>query len=453
MREMFQYRHRGSQAIQQLIEHAPSTGGLALWMAHEDVHAEHHAPPVTCDGAKIYYRASFEYLTIRQQMGLVAHEMLHIALRHTQRLGALQAELGDVDPQLFNICADALVNSALAHIKWLELPAGSIFLDQLLLGVLGVKDDADTALRTWDVERLYRAVDDREGLQTTGGKSGRGRQGRRRTGVSQGTISQDRAACGSEKDRCSSGDGPRSARTRKLGSRIYRDLISDPGKRAITENEADDAQAWVDRVRHASDADGECSIVRHLIADLRCRRTPWEHVLRTRLARALAPKYSPSWSRPTRSYIANQGRSRSSRRLPWEPGTSHLTRVPRVALIVDVSGSINEDLLKQFTREIEAIARRQEAGVILIIGDDRVRKTVVFGSGRATLENFDFAGGGGTDFSPLLAEAAQHRPDIAVVLTDLDGPAGSPPPFPTLWAVPPSRAHTFPPFGQTLVLA
>lgn len=274
MREMFQYRHRGSQAIQQLIEHAPSTGGLALWMAHEDIHAEHHAPPVTCDGAKIYYRASFEYLTIRQQMGLVAHEMLHIALRHTQRLGALQAELGDVDPQLFNICADALVNSALAHIKWLELPAGSIFLDQLLLGVLGVKDDADTALRTWDVERLYRAVDDREGLQTTGGKSGRGRQGRRRTGVSQGTISQDRAACGSEKDRCSSGDGPRSARTRKLGSRIYRDLISVPGKRAITENEADDAQAWVDRVRHASDADGECSIVRHLIADLRCRRTP-----------------------------------------------------------------------------------------------------------------------------------------------------------------------------------
>lgn len=127
--------------------------------------------------------------------------------------------------------------------------------------------------------------------------------------------------------------------------------------------------------------------------------------------------------------------------------------MPRVALIVDVSGSINEDLLKQFTREIEAIARRQEAGVILIIGDDRVRKTVVFGSGRATLENFDFAGGGGTDFSPLLAEAAQHRPDIAVVLTDLDGPAGSPPPFPTLWAVPPSRAHTFPPFGQTLVLA
>ena len=31
--------------------------------------------------------------------------------------------------------------------------------------------------------------------------------------------------------------------------------------------------------------------------------------------------------------------------------------------------------------------------------------------------------GGGTDFTPLLEEAARHRPDLTVVLTDLEGPA------------------------------
>jgi predicted metal-dependent peptidase len=50
----------------------------------------------------------------------VAHEVLHIALRHPQRCLDLQQRLGDVDLQLFNICADAIVNSALGHLGWLR---------------------------------------------------------------------------------------------------------------------------------------------------------------------------------------------------------------------------------------------------------------------------------------------------------------------------------------------
>jgi predicted metal-dependent peptidase len=138
--------------------------------------------------------------------------------------------------------------------------------------------------------------------------------------------------------------------------------------------------------------------------------------------------------------------------VPWEPGTSQSSLVPRVALVIDVSDSIDEQLLKQFTHEIEAIVRRQAAGLILIIGDDRVRKTVVFESGRVALDNLEFAGGGGTDFSPLLAEAIRHHPDIGIILTDLDGPAGSSPPFPVVWAVPAVRAQAVPPFGRILVL-
>lgn len=452
MREAPHHCHRGARAIQHLIEHAPATGGLALWMAHEDVHGDHHGAPATCDGTTVYYRASFEYLTGRQQMGVVAHEMMHIALRHPQRLAALKAELGDVDEQLFNICADSVVNSALARAKWIELPAGSVFLEQILSSVLSVKEEADRALRTWDVEQLYRAIDDRRGPQNAGGKSRRGRRAGASTSEAHGKASQDQvSACGRETGSFSS-DGPRSARTRHLGARIFRDLVAPSGLSALSANDADEAQAWAARMRHASEADGECSILRCLITDQRRYRTPWEHVLRTRLARALAPQCSLSWSRPARSYLANQKRSCPGRRLPWEPGISQSTPVARLALIVDVSGSIDPDLLSRFTHEIEAIARRQQAGVVLIVGDDRVRKTVVFETGRATLRDLDCTGGGGTDFSPLLAEAARHRPDIAVILTDLDGPAGPRPSFPTVWAVPESRMRPVAPFGQILVL-
>lgn len=67
------------------------------------------------------------------------HEVLHVALRHPQRLAELRQQLGDVDAKLFNTCADAIVNSALGHLAWLDLPAGSVRLEALL---------------EWDVERL-----------------------------------------------------------------------------------------------------------------------------------------------------------------------------------------------------------------------------------------------------------------------------------------------------------
>lgn len=139
--------------------------------------------------------------------------------------------------------------------------------------------------------------------------------------------------------------------------------------------------------------------------------------------------------------------------MPWEPGTSQTTAVPRLVLIVDLSGSIDRTTLKQFSREIEAIGRRLEAGLVLIAGDDRVRRAEVFEPGRIDLGEIECTGGGDTDFTPLLEAADKYRPDIGVVLTDLDGPARFRPRWPVIWAVPAACAASAPPFGRRLVLA
>jgi predicted metal-dependent peptidase len=193
-------------------------------------------------------------------------------------------------------------------------------------------------------------------------------------------------------------------------------------------------------------------MLRTLLADLPRSRTPWEQVLRTLLARALSLKRGVSWSRPSRSYLANQGRTAGGRRLPWEPGFSATTSVPRLVLIIDVSGSIPDALMARFSREIEAIVRRLESSVVLVIGDDCVRQVHRFEPGRFALHDIRFDGGGGTDFDPLLAEAGRHAPDITVVLTDLDGPALQRPRWPVVWAVPEACAAAVPPFGRMLVL-
>jgi hypothetical protein len=173
-------------------------------------------------------------------------------------------------------------------------------------------------------------------------------------------------------------------------------------------------------------------------------------VLRAVLAKGLATRHEISWSRPARSWIANQGRI-GRHRMPWEPGFSGRKPVPRLVLVVDVSGSIDDALMRQFAAEIEAVTRRLEAGLVLVIGDDRVRSVSTFEPGRSALRDIVFTGGGGTDFTPLLEEADRHDPDLGIVLTDLEGPAHFRPRWPVLWAVPGSLPPAAP-FGRVLAL-
>jgi predicted metal-dependent peptidase len=446
------YSHRGTRAVQRLLEYAPSSGSLALWIAHRDVDGP-DAPFIAAnDGSTIRYGPAFERLSLPLQTGLVAHQVLHVALRHAPRYLELRSQIGDVDLQLFNLCADAIVNSSLSHLSWLELGHG-VRLEDLLLTALNIRQNVERSLLEWDLERLYRAIDDRgpspEGRtrRSSSQKSGSGR-GTSPSARGQGQERQD------DEEEPSGGyrpDGPRAAKARALARHERRDLIPDAA--AIRpEIEAEQAREWRERIVRGHAGDGVHSILRALLADLPKVRTPWEQILRTRLTHGLAMRPSLSWSRPSRSYIANRGRMADGRRMPWEPGRASSQAVARLAVMVDVSGSIDEGLLERFAREIEAITRRMEAATLVVVGDDRVRRVEVFAPGRSNLREIRCHGGGGTDFSPLLVEAERWRPDIGVFLTDLEGPADHRPAFPVLWAVPQSQAHMPHPFGRKLVL-
>ncbi len=436
-----------------MVEIAPSTGGLALWVRHCELPADVDSLPVVTDGNAILYGIAFEDLSLPEQAGLVAHEVLHIALRHPQRYLDLQHLLGDVDLTLFNICADAIVNSTLGHLDWLQLPASAVYLDRLLDRALGINEDVAKSLLEWDVERLYREIDDRQLPATGGRRSERGQSGSRADARGGGASKSAAASPADSQFKAGARfDGPRAAAARALGDRHCAYILPGPDTQGVPEAEAEQARAWSERLLRGHAGDGEHSMLRALIADLPKIRTPWEQILRTRLAHSLTPKPDVSWSRPSRSYLASQGRGGPHRRRPWEPGFSTARRVPRLAVIVDVSGSIADELLWRFATEIEAITRRLESSLVLIIGDDQVRRVEHFEPGCSDLRAIEFSGGGGTDFALLLEEADSHRPDIAVVLTDLEGPARFRPRWPVIWAVPEGCDRAVEPFGRKLVL-
>lgn len=370
--------HRGTQAIQRLVEYAPSTGGLALWVRHCDVDEVGGPLVAENDGATIRYGPGFKQLPLAIQTGLVAHEVLHVALRHAPRYLELRRQLGDVDLELFNICADAIVNSTLSHLSWLELES-PVLLEDLLATALKMRQDLARSLLEWDLERLYRAVDDRLPPSEGAAREGRGR------GEQDAAAGGESAAAGARGPDPQAGrarqDGPRAALVRALGRHSPRDLVPDAGVER-PERLAEQAREWRERLLRGHAGDGVHSILRELLADLPKVRTPWEQVLRTQLARGLSHKPALSWSRPSRSYLANYGRMGSRRagdrgkgkRMPWEPGRSASSAVARLAVLVDCSGSIDAPLLERFAREIEAITRRQEASTLVVVGDDQVRR-------------------------------------------------------------------------------
>lgn len=444
--------HRGTAAVQRLVEYAPATGALALWMQHRDVDAlsgmhastrvlhETQAMPIANDGHTLFYTPRFETLHPEEQCALVAHQVLHVALRHAARIEELQSTYGEVDVELFTACADAIVNASLSHLSWMRLPKNSICLDHLLLRVLGIEEAVDVSLHRWDTETLYRAIDDRK----HGGSQHHSSQASKDSQDGQDSSIED------SKESLKRRDGPRAKIARQQASGIFQDLLPDSTQQP--EAQAEQIRQWSERLTRAHAADGEQSLLRQLLADRPQVKTPWEHHLRTRMNRSLSAQAALSWSRPTRSWIACQGRTSNGRRLPWQPGITAFKEAPRLCIIADVSGSIDDALMTRFSNEIDRLLRVHRCDTRLIIGDDQVRHTMRLKPGCIKLRELSFNGGGGTDFRPLLAAAARGSPDLVIVLSDLDGPAGEACPFPVIWAVTPGGAYLPAPFGIRIQL-
>jgi predicted metal-dependent peptidase len=178
-------------------------------------------------------------------------------------------------------------------------------------------------------------------------------------------------------------------------------------------------------------------------------------VLRRLLARATMPLPKPSPLRPARRWIATA--SEAARRgtpVPgFEPGRAPLTDVPRIAVALDASGSIDAARLALFWGEVTGIARRMRAELHLMIFDDGIRHRVRIDPTETRPALPEMPRDGGTDFAAPLAEAAAMGASVLVMLTDLDGEPGMPPKgLPVIWAVPDGAGVTAP-FGRVLDLS
>lgn len=413
---------RASATLQALIEADPALAALSLWCAHRD--DDTLGPPAETEGTEIRYGPGFSALAAHERIGLAGHHILHASLQHSARMADMALRLGDrFDPELWQIAADAVVNEAILAAGH-ALPRPALTLAGLLRQVGDASDPAQ-ALSDWDCERLYHRL----ALSATG--AGRAKSHAREQG-----FRPDLRAAGAQ-------------------------AAPSPDDTSGTGAEAEGRAEWrahLARAMAAGRAAGfGLGVLGHRIADLPRPHTPWEIVLRRLLARATLPRLQPSTARPARSWLAQGARAlqRGAPPPPWVPRIERSAQGARIVVALDASGSVGEDMLRLLMAEAGGIARRMQAALHLLVFDEALRIDRALDPTNATrvLLTLELPRGGGTDFAPVLARAADLVPSVLVILSDMDGPVGAERPrFPVIWAAPQPDPPA-PPFGRVLSLA
>lgn len=412
---------RASPALQALTECDPALATLALWCRHRD---SAEVELAETRGTEILYGAGFEALPLHQQIGVAGHHILHVALQHSARMAAMATRLGpDFSPEYWQIACDAIVNETILRAGH-ALPRPVLRLSGLMR-TIGAPDDSDGLLSQWDAEQLYHKV------LRVGGAGG--------------------------------GEGARSAVLAYAEAQRFRpDLV--PGQSEGEEAEGNtrlDAADWRGHLTRAMAAGRAAGVglgaLGAPLGDLPRPQVPWELVLRRLALNATLPRHAPNPGRPARRWLAQAGHAmRMGAELPpWQPRQTAPVQQPRLVVALDSSGSIPPATLRLFLAEITGIVRRMSAELRLIVFDEDIRSETSLNSAtiRRTLADLALPEGGGTDFRPVMARAAQLRPAALVLLSDMEGPMGKAMPgLRVIWACPaaePPRA----PFGHVLSLA
>jgi predicted metal-dependent peptidase len=124
-----------------------------------------------------------------------------------------------------------------------------------------------------------------------------------------------------------------------------------------------------------------------------------------------------------------------------------------MAVVVDVSGSIEQEQLDAFTAEVSAVLEEFDTALTLVTCDISLTSCA-----RLTRQDLPLAlaagGGGGTDFRPPFAmlEREGAAPACLVYFTDLQCAAfPDEPPYPVMW-VTDRKPQTPPPFGEVVIM-
>lgn len=382
----------------------PALAALSLWCVHRDGPVRTHTK-----GDTIYYGAEFPLLPISEQIGLLAHHVLHVALRHSQRRADMGTRMSDsFQAELYDLACDALVNEVLIQAKH-ALPRPAVRAADLV-ALLPADKRPTNVVAEWDCERLY--------LEMSSSAPAMGRD---------------------------TGEAVRNyARRQSFES----DLSDDSA-------EQQEADLWAGRIEQAlSTGRGAGTGIGTVLAqfgDLPRAEIPWEIRLRRLMKKALTQHPRRNHRRPERAWLAREAWARldGGPQPVFQPGLTRDTTQPRIVIGIDTSSSITQVELGLFASEALSLSRQSGAEVHLLGFDTEVHFRGRLDHRQSFVE-VEMRRDGGTDYEAVLTEAQSLDPSLIVMLTDLDAAMTFVPSAPIIWVAATQRGQT-PPVGDVIL--
>jgi len=341
------------------------------------------------DGVSLGYNPEFiESLTLDETKGLIAHEVMHIAALHHVRRQ-------DRDHETWNAAADYAINYLLTNSKF-TLPKGAL---------QGFPNEA--------AEAIYSKLPKPE-KQSGGSGSGSNKS-------KDGSSNSDPGGCGEVRD-APGQDGQK------------------PSEADISKAEAE-AKVMIAQASQQAKMCGKLPAhIARLVEDTLEPVLDWKELLRRFVDQNAKNDYA--WMPPNKRYI-HMGLFMPSLRSQ---------ELKNIAVAIDTSGSINQEVLKEFVSELGAIMEAYDSNAYVMYVNNALQGVEEFTAYDIPLK-LNAQGGGGTDFRPPFnhLEEKGMLPSCFIYLTDGQCSSFSNDPnYPVLWCIIGSAERFHPPFGEVI---
>lgn len=397
-------------------------GALALYL---EIVEDETVDTMATDGKSIFYRSkALDELKFAEIIFIIAHEVAHCALKHHTRRN-------NRENQLWNIACDYVVNIMLVK-------AGLTMPDWVLYEIAFDGLTAEEVYRILDQERKAQQQQQQQGGSASGAQqpqsggtqqqpSGGQPQPSQSSGQPPGQQPSPNPVTLGQQPGQQQGQGQQPDGYRKTGlCGEVRDAV--PAGAPTGEVEAE----WDTHIRQAvsvakkQEAGVLPGFLERVVKELQAPHADWREVLRRYYD--YGTTYRQSWSNPNRRFI-HQG--------IYLPGTVS-DGINHVAILIDVSMSIDVEALSRFQSETQAALDEGAINAVTVVYcDTKVQSTKRFEAGDEI--KFVTTGGGGTMFQPALDWVNENADDVsaAIYFTDLcadDRKTLREPSYPVLWA-------------------
>jgi len=399
-----------SQARIRLLFNQPFFGNLTMHLKLVDATDQGWCPTAAVDGRNIYYnRNFFKDLDVEELVFVLCHEVLHVAFDHFGRRSHR-------DPQWWNMANDYVINSTLTEEKIGKMPTKAVTDENITdskgknVQRIGLYDSKYTG---WTSEAVYDDLEKRQ--------------------VKKEMTLDVHIEMGDD-----------------AGKKGNNGIGSDDGNGIPVNISAEDLKKIREEVRvkilqaaNAATAAGKMpASLQRLIDDLVEPKINWRDLLQQNIQSCIVDDFT--WAKPNRKHMY------SGVFLPVLKKDETID----IQIAIDMSGSISDEMARDFMSEIHGIMSVYNDFTIGIICFD----TDVYNYKQFTQDDIDDLltyepqGGGGTDFMAFWNYWKKHNlePKKAVVFTD-GFPWGTWGPdnyCDTLWIITEgAKTRVVPPFG------